>query len=96
MEKKKIPGIEMSTPAIYEIKVKGKLSEQWADWFNGTLVNHEQVFEGQAVTSLICRVRDQAELVGIVKQLNTLNLPLISLKLESEKAEWEGGEEDEN
>lgn len=83
----------MNSPEIYVIKVKGRLSDQWADWFNGTLVNHEQLYEGQALSALTCRVRDQSELVGILKQLNALNLPLISLKQLNDIHE-EGGDDD--
>lgn len=82
--------LEMNGPAIYQIKVKGKLSDHWAEWFNGTLENHQRIFQGQAVTSLIYRVRDQAEMVGIIKQLNTLNLPLISLWLVEDIKDGEG------
>jgi hypothetical protein len=76
MPDKNLSRLEMNSPAIYIIKVKGRLSNQWANWFNGTLANHERIYEDQALTSLTCRVRDQAELLGILKQLNALNLPI--------------------
>lgn len=71
----------MSSPATYEIHILGKLSPQWAEWFNGTLQDQALVDQGQPITNLICQVRDQAELIGIIKQLNALNLPLIQVCL---------------
>ena len=71
----------MSSPATYFVVVRGRLTSQWADWFNGTLVNLAQVSQGQQQTCLTCQVRDQSELMGILKQLNALNLPLIQVSL---------------
>jgi hypothetical protein len=71
----------MSSPATYSVVVRGRLTSQWADWFNGTLVDLAQVNQGQQRTSLTCQVRDQSELLGILKQLNALNLPLIEVSL---------------
>ena len=63
----------------YQIIVKGKLSDDWADWFNGSLVSIEHMKEGAPVTILTCQVRDQAELLGILNRLNNLNLQLLHL-----------------
>lgn len=71
--------IGMTTPATYKIIVKGKLDTYWADWFNGTTTLQEFQVEECYLTTLMCHVRDQAELVGILNQLNSLNLPLIQL-----------------
>jgi hypothetical protein len=67
----------MTTRAIYQITVKGKLTEHWADWFNGTVIDRELGRDGGSHTKLTCRVRDQSELMGILNQLNSLNLPLL-------------------
>ena len=72
---------KMSAPATYTVVVRGRLTTQWAEWFNGTLIDHAQVNRGQQQTCLTCRVRDQSELLGILKQLNALNLPLIQVAL---------------
>jgi hypothetical protein len=71
----------MSSPATYSVVVRGRLTSQWADWFNGTLLDATQVNHGQQQTRLVCQVRDQSELMGILKQLNALNLPLIEVSL---------------
>ena len=69
----------MTSPAIYQIIVIGKLDEHWADWFNGTNVLFEHNLEGKPHTTLTCKVRDQAELLGILNRLNSLNLPLLQV-----------------
>jgi hypothetical protein len=71
----KEPG--MTTQAIYQITVKGKLTDNWSDWFNGTVIDTELGQEGCSHTTLTCRVRDQAELLGILNRLNSFNLPLV-------------------
>lgn len=66
-----------SSQALYEITVAGKLTENWADWFNGAAISLEYGQDGQAYTILTCQIRDQAELFGILNRLNSLNLTLL-------------------
>jgi hypothetical protein len=81
----------MSSPATYSVVVRGRLTSQWADWFNGTLLDTSQVDHGQQQTCLVCQVRDQSELMGILKQLNALNLPLIQVSLVIDEKNGRGG-----
>ena len=71
----------MTTPALYRIIVKGKLDECWADWFDGTNILIEHSLDRNPDTALTCKVRDQAELFGILNRLNSLNLPLLQVSL---------------
>jgi hypothetical protein len=71
------PGL--SSPATYQIIVRGKLDQHWAEWFNGTLINLEHSCSDSPHTILTCRVRDQAELYGILNRLNSLNLVLLQV-----------------
>lgn len=81
----KEPG--MSSPATYQITVKGKLDEQWAEWFNGTIINLEHSFQACTHTILTCQVRDQAELYGILNRLTSFNLVLLKVTLHNKKGE---------
>jgi hypothetical protein len=81
MDRKTPSNPGMSSPAIYQITVQGRLDDHWADWFNETEISIEQHPDGKQHTRLTCRVRDQAELFGILNQLNSLNLPLIGVAL---------------
>jgi hypothetical protein len=78
----------MSSRAIYQITVIGKLDEKWVDWFNGTLINFEQKTAEKPQTVLTCQVRDQAELIGILNRLNSLNLPLLNVKVINKEGEY--------
>lgn len=77
----------MSSSLTYQIKVKGRLGEHWAEWFNGTLVNFKHSHAKSPHTILTCRVRDQAELYGILYRLTSLNVVLIQVTLLKEKGE---------
>jgi hypothetical protein len=78
---------DKTLPATYQITIKGLLSEHWADWFNGTLISTMNDPTGKPHTILICQVRDQAELHGILNRLNNLNLPLLEVIYISDKGE---------
>jgi len=60
---------------FFEIHVKGHLDDKWSDWLGGLEVkrldNGEMILSGAIV--------DQAALMGILNQLNRLNLALLSV-----------------
>ncbi len=64
-----------STGSMYEIRIKGHLSEQWSQWFDGlTILNFEN---GEGI--LLGKIMDQAALQGILTRIGDLNLTLISV-----------------
>jgi hypothetical protein len=62
-------------PTIYEIRVAGHLSPQWADWFEGLTI----MLEEDGNTLLTGPVADQAALHGLLKKVRDLGMPLISV-----------------
>lgn len=60
----------------YEIRVRGHLSPEWSDWFEGLVVQPSENGE----TVLAGNIVDQAALIGILTKLNRLNLALISVR----------------
>jgi hypothetical protein len=59
----------------YEIRVKGHLTSRWAEWFDGmTLTCH-----GDGTTVLHGTVADQSALHGLLRKLNDLGVPLLSV-----------------
>jgi hypothetical protein len=68
---KMVPG--QST--VYQIRVHGHLSSQWADWFAGLTITLEE----NGDTLLTGSVADQAALYGILKKVRDLGLPLVSV-----------------
>ena len=69
----------------YQIKVQGRLDENWSDWFNGMTIELENECDGPPITTLTVAVADQARLRGILSKIWDLNLTVISVtQIESE------------
>lgn len=64
-------------PGIYEIRLKGHLDDEWADWFGGLTITLEE----HGDTLLTGPVADQAALHGVLKKVRNLGLPLLSVNL---------------
>ncbi len=64
-----------SQAMVYQIRLKGHLGRQWADWFGGLTITLED--NGDAL--LTCPVVDQAALYGLLRKVRDLGLPLISV-----------------
>lgn len=60
---------------IYQIRLKGCLTDQWSEWFGGMTVT----FEDSGDTLLTGPVKDQAGLHGLLRQVRDLGIPLISV-----------------
>jgi hypothetical protein len=59
----------------YEIHLKGKLDERWAEWFDGLTITLEE----NGNTLLSGPLADQAALHGILKKVRDLGLTLLSV-----------------
>jgi hypothetical protein len=64
-----------SKRAIYEIRIRGRLDEDWIEWFDEMTLTHTS--EGQTI--LTGPVPDQAALHGTLNKIRNLNLELISV-----------------
>lgn len=62
-------------PVVYKIRVKGHLSREWSDWFEGLSVtlddNGDMLLSGA--------VADQAALHGLLKKVRDLGMTLLSV-----------------
>ena len=67
----------MHGPAIYRIRVRGRLDASWSDRIGGMQVTETRGPDGQAETILVGRLPDQAALAGILKTLYELHLPVV-------------------
>jgi len=70
-----IPQTDPDQPAVYQIRIKGHLSPQWTEWFEGMAVTREE----NGDTLLTGPVVDQAALHGLLKKVRDLGLPLLSV-----------------
>ena len=65
-------------PVIYQIKVPGRLDESWMEWAEGmtlTITNDPDSLPVSTLTGFF----DQAALLGLLRRLYAMGLPLISV-----------------
>jgi len=64
-------------PMVYQIRIKGQLSRQWTEWFDGLIISPED--DGNTLLTGI--VIDQAALHGLLRKVRDLGMPLLSVNL---------------
>jgi hypothetical protein len=62
-------------PVVYQIRIKGHLSPQWSDSFEGMAIMREVNGE----TTITGPVIDQAALHGLLRKVRDLGMPLVSV-----------------
>ena len=73
-------GFTFDGPAVYRIVVQGHVEESMSGRLGGMRIAVTSVEDGAAVTRLVGRVRDQAELNGVLNTLYDLHLPVLSVE----------------
>ena len=66
---------EKSEAQYYQIRIKGYISPDWSEWFEGMNIRHEE--NGNTLISGL--VEDQAALFGIFLKIQNLGLTLLSV-----------------
>ncbi len=72
---------ESGRHSIYEIKVRGKLSESWSEYLDGISITFEMGWDGSLMTVLTGPIIDQTALHGLLNRIHDLNLTLLSVEL---------------
>ena len=72
--------VRFSGPGCYRIEIEGPLGASWFGRFGDMRVSSPRSKRGSAVTVLEGRVKDQAELAGILNALHQLHLPLLAVE----------------
>lgn len=86
MIKTKITQPTLDRPVKYQIKVPGKLEMSQLYWDALTKIVIDWDNESQPVSVLTCTL-DQAALIGLLRRLYSMGLPLISVVSVTEKNE---------
>jgi hypothetical protein len=74
------PRLTLTTPAAYLIRIRGRVDRNWLEYFDSFLVV-VSVSPGRAPeTTLRGRVRDQAELLGMLHHLYYQEAALLSVE----------------
>jgi hypothetical protein len=67
--------IDPSQEMVYQIRIKGHLSREWADWFEGLTIT----LDDNGDTLLTGPVVDQAALHGLLRKVRDVAMPLVSV-----------------
>ena len=71
-------------PVVYQIRIKGHLGCEWADWFGALTIT----LEDNGETLLTGPVIDQAVLYGLLRKVRDLGMPLLSVgRVEPDQAD---------
>jgi hypothetical protein len=73
--------MKLYQPATYRITVEGHLDDSWSDCMGGMTITTRSHGDQGVMTTLVGRVRDQAELSGVLNTLYELHLPLLTVKI---------------
>jgi hypothetical protein len=79
--------IEFGGPAVYRIVVRGQLDGGWSDRLAGMEITTTSRWDKPSLTTLVGRIRDQAELSGVLDTLHGLHLPIVKIETIEEKGE---------
>ena len=75
MSNKLNPKTDTGQLIVYQIRLRGHLSDQWTNWFEGLTITLDE--DGD--TLLTGPLVDQAALFGLLKKVRDLGMPLVSI-----------------
>ena len=73
--------IKLWAPATYCIEVEGHLAESWSDRLAGMRITSRKRADRTTVSTLVGRLRDQAELLGVLNGLYNLHLSILKVEV---------------
>ena len=78
-EKHVAKGLTLGGPAIYQIRIKGRLEEYWSERLEGMRLTTSDQEEHVQITELVGLLLDQAALLGVLNTLYDLHVPILSV-----------------
>ena len=73
--------ISLSTSLDYRITAQGWLDDSWSDRLSGMHIKVRIPENKKPIIILDGKLKDQADLLGVLNNLNELRLPIISVEL---------------
>ena len=68
-----------SKPAIYQIRVLGKVPQSWSERLSGMNISYKEKKTGLE-TTLIGKLSDQAQLSGLLNALHNIHMSVLSVE----------------
>jgi hypothetical protein len=72
-------------PAIYRIKVYGRLHNNWSERLGGMQINETRSKENNIVSVLVGQINDQTALSGVLNMLYESHLTILSVNMLNDK-----------
>lgn len=73
--------VEVGTPATYRIVVRGAIAQLLSGWLSGVQITTGHHEPDGPTTTIVGRMRDQAELNGLLNSLYDMHLPVLSVEI---------------
>ena len=70
----------MALPAVYRIRITGRMDPKCSDWLQGMTISSVEEEGRTAYSELIGSLPDQAALMGVLQQLNNCSISVISME----------------
>ena len=77
--------LKIEDPTTYKICVQGCLEDVWSDRLANMAISMDLSNKDSPVSTLTGKVRDQAELVGVLNGLYELRMPLLYMEIINEE-----------
>ena len=77
---------EFKGSAIYCLKIRGVIDQRYAGHFGDMIISTEKKDEGQTTSKLTGKIKDQAEMMGVLNALYGLHLPIVSIQTLDEES----------
>jgi len=74
--------IKFNGPAYYTISIQGSMSDKILSYFEGIKIKSEKKSDTTIITTVECRIKDQAELSGIINSLYEWGYPILRVECE--------------
>jgi hypothetical protein len=71
--------LSISSPAIYQIEIQGKVEEEWSDELAGMNITCMNCGD-KIITTLIGKLKDQAALAGLLQTIYEMKFPILSVQ----------------
>ena len=70
---------DVNAPAIFRIRVQGRIDPRWADSFGGMNITEAGRRGAEPETVLVGRLGDQTALMGVINALTDAHVTLLSI-----------------